>query len=166
MTEAAIWTKCERVICAVLPITELHNPSFYVCSENAQSRCNQRLPSVVRCRTHGTDRGPSIYAIDLSAALTFPPTNQILIELPKFTEDSIAQISRDKHASLAELFSLAVEDIPPMLRKHATAVGLDTVLPWLNFVEKRGGEYVDLCQTMRGHIASHLTEDERLKYLE
>jgi hypothetical protein len=52
-----------------------------------------------------------------------------------------------------------------MLRKHVTAVGLDTVLPWLNFVEKRGGEYVDLCQTMRGHIASHLTEDERLKYL-
>ncbi|KAH9174197.1 hypothetical protein EDB89DRAFT_1849327 [Lactarius sanguifluus] len=74
-------------------------------------------------------------------------------------------ISRDKHASLAGIFSLTVEDIPPMLAKHVTAVGLDMVLFLLELVESEGTLYVELCQMMRSYIASYLTDTERARYL-
>lgn len=90
---------------------------------------------------------------------------QIHSELPRITEDSVAQVSRDKHASLAGIFSLTVEDIPPMLAKHATAVGLDMVLFLLKLVENEGVMYVELCQMMRSYIASYLTDTERARYL-
>ena len=69
------------------------------------------------------------------------------------------------HANYARKFSIAVEDIPPLPQRHVTAVGLDTVLPLLKFIEKRGGGYADLCQIMRGHIASNLTDRESVLYL-
>jgi len=69
------------------------------------------------------------------------------------------------HANYADTFSLAVEDIPPLLRKDITALGLDTVISLLKFVEKRGGGYADLCQIMTSHIACNLTESERVQYL-
>lgn len=90
---------------------------------------------------------------------------EIRSELPRITEDSVAQVSRDKHASLAGFFSLTVEDIPPMLAKHATAVGLDMVLFLLELVESEGTMYVELCQMMRSYIASYLTDTERARYL-
>jgi len=69
------------------------------------------------------------------------------------------------HAVYADTFLLAVEDIPPLLWKHVTAVGLETLLSLLKFVEKKGGGYADLCQIMRSHIAYNLTDSERLQYL-
>ena len=90
---------------------------------------------------------------------------QIRSELPRITEDSVAQVSRDKHASLAGIFSLTVEDIPPMLSKHAAAVGLDMVLFLLELVESEGTMYAELCQMMRSYIASYLTDTERARYL-
>jgi hypothetical protein len=69
------------------------------------------------------------------------------------------------HANFADTFSLAVEDIPPLLRKHVTAVGLDTVLSLLKFVEKRGGWYSDLCKIMKSYVAWNLTDSERVLYL-
>ena len=90
---------------------------------------------------------------------------QIRTELPKITEDSVAQVSRDKHESLADIFSLTVEDIPPMLTKHTIAVGLHMVLFLLDFVEAKDGNYVELCQMMRSYIASYLTDDERAQFL-
>jgi len=69
------------------------------------------------------------------------------------------------HANYADTFSLAVEDIPPLLRKEITALGMDTVLSLLKFVEKKGGGYADLCQIMRSHIACNLTDSERALYL-
>jgi hypothetical protein len=63
------------------------------------------------------------------------------------------------------MFSLAVEDIPPLFRKHIIAVRLDTVLPLLRFVEKKGGGYADLCQIMRSHIGCNLTDTERALFL-
>lgn len=77
----------------------------------------------------------------------------------------MAQVSRDKHASLAGIFSLTVEDIPPMLSKHAAAVGLDMVLFLLELVESEGTMYAELCQMMRSYIASYLTDTERARYL-
>ncbi|KAI0259932.1 hypothetical protein BC834DRAFT_590042 [Gloeopeniophorella convolvens] len=91
---------------------------------------------------------------------------ELRAELPEITEDAVAQVSRDKHASLADVFSLAVEDIPPMLAKHAVAVGLDMVLFLLELVESEGNAYVELCQMMRSYIASYLTESEREHYLQ
>jgi hypothetical protein len=91
--------------------------------------------------------------------------SQIRAELPRITEDSVAQVSRDKHASLADIFSLAVEDIPPMLVKHTTAVGLHVVLLLLDFVETKDAKYAELCQMMRSYIASYLTDDEREQFL-
>ncbi|KAI9446807.1 hypothetical protein H4582DRAFT_1908546 [Lactarius indigo] len=73
---------------------------------------------------------------------------EIHSELPRITEDNVAQVS----------FSLTVEDIPPMLAKHVTAVGLD-------MVESEGALYVELCQMMRSYIASYLTDTERARYL-
>jgi len=90
---------------------------------------------------------------------------EICTEVPKITQDSVAQVSRDKHASLADIFSLTVEDIPPMLQKHTAAVGLHMVLFLLDVVESRGNRYTDLCQMMRSYIASYLTDDERGRYL-
>lgn len=90
---------------------------------------------------------------------------EIRSELPRITEDSVAQVSRDKHASLAGIFSLTAEDIPPMLAKHATAVGLDMVLFLLELVESEGTMYVELCQMMKSYIASYLTDTERARYL-
>lgn len=90
---------------------------------------------------------------------------QIRSELPRISEDSVAQVSRDKHASLAGIFSLTVDDIPPMLAKHATAVGLDMVLFLLELVETEGATYGELCKMMRSYIASYLTDAERARYL-
>jgi len=90
---------------------------------------------------------------------------EICTEVPKITEDSVAQVSRDKHASLADIFSLTVEDIPPMLQKHTAAVGLNMVLVLLGVVESRGSKYTDICQMMRSYIASYFTDDERAQYL-
>ncbi|KAH9029538.1 hypothetical protein EDB84DRAFT_237636 [Lactarius hengduanensis] len=90
---------------------------------------------------------------------------EIRSELPRITEDNVAQVSRDKHTSLAGIFSLTVEDIPPMLAKHVTAVGLDMVLFLLELVESEGTLYVELCQMMRSYIASYLTDTERARYL-
>ena len=75
------------------------------------------------------------------------------------------QVSRDKHESLAGLFSLSVEDIPTMLSEHAATVGLDVVLSLLELVEKEGTTYVEPCQMMRSYIASYLTDSERVQYL-
>jgi hypothetical protein len=69
------------------------------------------------------------------------------------------------HANYADTFSLDVEEIPPLLRKDITAVGLDTVISLLKFVERKGGGYADLCQIMRSHIACNLTDSERVVYL-
>jgi hypothetical protein len=69
------------------------------------------------------------------------------------------------HLNYAVTFSLDVEDIPPLLRKHITALGLDMVLSLLKFVENKGGGYADLCQIMRSHIACNLTDSERVQYL-
>jgi hypothetical protein len=82
------------------------------------------------------------------------------------TEDTVAQVSRDKHASLADIYSLGVEDIPPMLGKHVTAVGLDIALFLLKFVEGEGDVYEELCQMMRSHIGSYLTDAERARYMQ
>jgi len=90
---------------------------------------------------------------------------EINAELPKITEDSVAQVSRDKHASLADIYSLTVEDIPPMLSDHVTAVGLDIALFLLKFVESEGNVYGELCQMMRSYIASYLTDTERARYM-
>jgi len=90
---------------------------------------------------------------------------EIPVELPMIPEDSVAQTSRDMHEDYADTFSLAVEDIPPLLRKHVTSVGLDTVVSSLKFVEKRGGWYADLCRIVRSSIAWNLTDSERLQYL-
>lgn len=40
---------------------------FYIFSENAQVGCDQRPPPFGGRRTHGTDRGLSIYVVGLSA---------------------------------------------------------------------------------------------------
>ena len=69
------------------------------------------------------------------------------------------------HANYAATFSLDVEDIPPLLREHITALGLDMALSLLRFVENKGGGYADLCQILRSHIACNLTESERTQYL-
>lgn len=69
------------------------------------------------------------------------------------------------HANYADTFSLAVEDIPALLQTHVTAVGLDTVISLLKFVEKKGDGYADLCQIMLSHIACNLSDSERLQYL-
>jgi hypothetical protein len=69
------------------------------------------------------------------------------------------------HAKYAETFSLDVEDIPSLHRKDIIALGLDTVLSLLKFVERKGGGYGDLCQIMRSHIACNLTDSERVLYL-
>jgi hypothetical protein len=69
------------------------------------------------------------------------------------------------HANYADTFSLNVEDIPPLLRKHITALGLDVVLSLLKYMENKGGGYADLCQIMRSHIACSLTDSERVQYL-
>ncbi|KAI0303494.1 hypothetical protein B0F90DRAFT_1711462 [Multifurca ochricompacta] len=90
---------------------------------------------------------------------------EIRAELPEITEDSVVQVSRDKHTSLAGIFSLAIEDIPPLHSRHATAVGLDMVLFLLKLVESEGSMYVELCQIMRNYIASYLTDTERARYL-
>jgi len=90
---------------------------------------------------------------------------EIRAELPKITEDSVAQVSRDKHTSLADIFSLTVEDIPPMLTKHTNAVGLHVVLFLLVTVEAKDSRYAELCQMMRSYIASYLTDDERARFL-
>jgi hypothetical protein len=50
--------------------------------------------------------------------------------------------------------------------KHTTAVGLDVVLPFLRSNAKKGSGNEDLCQMMRSHIASHLTDYERMQYLQ
>jgi hypothetical protein len=97
--------------------------------------------------------------------LTCHLSSQIRAELPKITEDSVAQVSRDKHESLADIFSLTVEDIPPMVSKHTAAVGLNMVLLLLDFVETKDGKYAELCQMMRSYIASYLTDDERTQFL-
>lgn len=75
------------------------------------------------------------------------------------------QTSRNMHTSVAGTFSVDVEDIPPLLRKHVTALGLDVVLSLLKFVENKGGGYADLCQIMRSHIACNLTDSEREQYM-
>lgn len=75
------------------------------------------------------------------------------------------QTSREMLANHANMFSIAVEDIPPLLRKDITAVGLDTVLSLFKFVERRGGVYADLCHILRSHIACNLTDSERVLYL-
>lgn len=93
-------------------------------------------------------------------------TNQICTGLPKITEDAVTQLSRDKHEDLADSYSIAVEDIPPMNWKHATAVGLHVALPLLRSNGKKGSGNEDLCQMMRSHIASHLTDYERTQYLQ
>lgn len=90
---------------------------------------------------------------------------EIHVELPKISEDSVTQTSREMHANYADTFSLAVEDIPPLLRKDIIALGLDTVLSLLKFVERKGGGYADLCQIMRSHIACNLTDSERVQFL-
>jgi len=87
-------------------------------------------------------------------------------ELPKITEDSVVQVSRDKHENLADTFSLSVDDIPPVHRKHSNVVGLHMVLSMLEYVEGKGSAYVELCQMMRSYIASHLTDEERAEVLE
>ena len=69
------------------------------------------------------------------------------------------------HANYADTFSLDVEDIPPILRKHITALGLGMVLLSLSYVEKKGGGYADLCQIMKSHIGCNLTDSERVQYL-
>jgi len=86
-------------------------------------------------------------------------------ELPTITDDLVAQKSQDRHADYASEFSIDVEDIPPLLRRHITAVGLDRVIPMLKFIEKKGGGCAELCQIMRSHIACNLTEKERVQYL-
>ena len=73
--------------------------------------------------------------------------------------------SREMHANYAETFSIAVEEIPPLLRKDISAVGLEMVLSLLKYVEKRGGGYADLCEIMKSHIACNLTDSERVLYL-
>jgi hypothetical protein len=93
------------------------------------------------------------------------PTTQICTGLPKITEDAVMQISRDKHENLADLYSLDVEDIPPVTWKHTTVVGMDMALPLLELNERKGSGNGDLCQMMRSHIASHLTDAERVQYL-
>ena len=60
-----------------------------------------------------------------------------------------------------DTFSLDVEDIPPLLRKDIIALGLDTVLSLLKYVEKNGWMDADLCQIMRSHIACNLTDSVR-----
>ncbi len=90
---------------------------------------------------------------------------QFRIEHPLIAEDSVAQKSQEMHAKYADKFSIATEDIPPLLRRHITAVGLDIVLPLLEFIEKKGGGYADLCQVLRNYIACNLTEKECVKYL-
>ncbi|KAI0283263.1 hypothetical protein BC826DRAFT_973785 [Russula brevipes] len=87
-------------------------------------------------------------------------------ELPKITEDSVVQVSRDKHENLADTFSLSVEDIPPVHRRHSNVVGLHMVLSMLEYVEGKGSAYVELCQMMRSYIVSHLTDEERAEVLE
>jgi hypothetical protein len=69
------------------------------------------------------------------------------------------------HANYAATFSLDVEDIPPLLRNHITALGLDMVLSLLKFVENKGGGYTGLCQILRSHIACNLTDGERGQFL-
>ena len=138
---------------------------FYIFSENAQVGCDQRPPPFGGRRTHGTDRGLSIYVVGLSAC-SHCNANQICTGLPKITEDAVTQLSRDKHEDLADSYSIAVEDIPPMNRKHATAVGLHVALPLLRSNGKKGSGNEDLCQMMRSHIASHLTDYERTQYLQ
>jgi hypothetical protein len=69
------------------------------------------------------------------------------------------------HEDYADTFSLTVEDIPPLLQKHITAVGLDVVLSLLKLVEKKGGWYANLCLIMRSYIAWNLTDSERAQYL-
>jgi hypothetical protein len=84
------------------------------------------------------------------------------------TEDSIVQTSQEMHADYADAFSIAVEDIPPLLPNHITAVGLNKVLPLLKLAEDcedEGGVFADFSRVMRSHIASNLTENERVQYL-
>jgi len=69
------------------------------------------------------------------------------------------------HANYADTFSLAVEDIPPLLRKDITALGMDTVLSLLRFAEIRSGGHADLCHFLRSRIAFELTDSERALYL-
>jgi hypothetical protein len=103
----------------------------------------------------------------LRLLLVVEPMGQIEIctGLPKITEDAVMQISRDKHENLADLYSLDVEDIPPVTWKHTTVVGMDMALPLLELNERKGSGNGDLCQMMRSHIASHLTDAERVQYL-
>jgi hypothetical protein len=74
-------------------------------------------------------------------------------------------MSREMHASLADEFSLAVEDIPPVRRIHTTAAGFHMVVPMLNLVEKKGPEFVGICHVLRSYIACYLTENESALYL-
>ena len=53
-----------------------------------------------------------------------------------------------------------------MHRGHSNAVGLHMVLSMLEYVERKGSTYVELCQMMRSYIASHLTDEERAEFLE
>jgi len=69
------------------------------------------------------------------------------------------------HANYADTFSLAVEDIPPLLQKEITALGMDIVLSLLKFAERKGGGHADLCQLLRSLIAFELTDSERALYL-
>ena len=75
------------------------------------------------------------------------------------------QTSQEMHADYADAFSIAVEDIPPLLQNHITAVGLDKVLPLLKLAEEEGVVFSDFSRIMRSHIASNLTENERVQYL-
>lgn len=52
-----------------------------------------------------------------------------------------------------------------MRRIHTAAVGFHMVVPLLNLVEKKGGEFAGLCQVLRSYIACYLTEKERMLYL-
>lgn len=58
-------------------------------------------------------------------------TNQICARLPKITEDEAEQRSQDMHRTLADSYSLSIEEIPPMGWEHATVVGMYRVLPLL-----------------------------------
>ena len=101
----------------------------------------------------------------VSAQINLLPTNQIRTELPGLTEDSVAQMSREKHASLADEFSLIVEDIPPVRRIHTAAAGFHMVVPMLKLVEKKGAQFEGICHVLRSYIACYLTENETALYL-
>ncbi|KAI0253838.1 hypothetical protein BJV78DRAFT_1388884 [Lactifluus subvellereus] len=159
MTQAAIWTKRESPAIvapacvawgAVLYAPPPVHSGYLKISPFTVKALSSTVASVLRLLTLLLETGGQL---------------EINAELPQITEDSVAQVSRDKHASLADIYSLAVEDIPPMLAIHVTAVGLDIALFLLKFVEGEGNVYGELCQMMRSYIASYLTDTERARYM-